>query len=97
MSDNFSSVSNDLKNKSKTNGGNVINQQAQVAINPQKIDLKDKNLLSNLNKLDNATVTAVKEQMDLEFNKKRLTKEDPNFVYDKEVEFDQNDSNDWDD
>lgn len=53
--------------------------------------------MSNLNKLDNATVTAVKEKMDLEFNKKRLTKEDPNFVYDKEVEFDQNDSNDWDD
>lgn len=62
-----------------------------------KVDINDANLLKDLNKLDNATVTAVKEQMDVEFNKKKLTKDDPNFVYDKVVEFDQNESNDWDD
>ena len=37
-----------------------------------------------------------KEQMDVDFHKNQIKKEDPNFEYEKNVSFVQNESNDWD-
>ena len=53
----------------------------------------------DLNKLDDETLRAKKLAMDEIFQKNKLTPDDPNYVYDKEVNFDQGDKIecDWDD
>ena len=49
-----------------------------------------------LNKLNDQEVSAVKQQMDLDFHKKNVKPSDKDFVYDQREDFDPQCSNDWD-
>ena len=52
-------------------------------IDPSKIDYKN----LNLNKLGDKELNKHKAAMDVEFNKKRVTKDHPEFEYDKRKDF----------
>jgi predicted RND superfamily exporter protein len=78
------------------------NSQEKMKINSGRKE-KDEGIYSkinfnemHLNKLSDKEVQAVKEKMDIDFNKKIIKPGDQNFVYDKREEFDPQSSNEWD-
>lgn len=50
----------------------------------------------DLNMLTDEEIKKKKEEMDVNFNKNIISKDDPNYIYDKKVDFVAEESNDWD-
>ena len=73
-----------------------------IALNSilQKVAMDEQGLIDlskiDLNKLSNEEVDFIKSKMDVNFLQNQLNPGDPGFIYDKEVEFNPEESNDWD-
>lgn len=77
---------------SGNNGGSSSKRKDEEENIYEKVDFN----AMKLNKLSDQEVKKVKEQMDIDFNKKIIKPDDNNFVYDKREEFDPQSSNEWD-
>lgn len=78
-----------VQDNNKKSGGNGFWDEVDDA---DKFDYQQ----TDLNKLSKTEIDKHKQKMDLVFNKNQKKPDDPDFVYDKQEDFEPHEDNDWD-